>query len=187
MRPFAFLARKRSARHPDQYKELVLRHLYALLRLYPGGPEAIVKDFPGVSEVIPVSLSQGCTPQYAAVYMAGSILAKKVEPLTPDERAYISSQLQRIDLQTLRAATRDVMAGKSGPIEIALGTLVFGNAIVTATTLFDNSEIDQSAFDEFASEISGALAGKNFEQRSFEKVSGAIDGLENVLHSISQP
>jgi len=187
MRWFAFLARKRPARNLSQYRDQVLRRLHDLLYLYPGGRDDIVNDYPGIFEVIRVSFAQGNTPQYAALYMAGSILAKMVEPLTADERAFIFGQLQRVKLQTLRAATRDVVAGNSGPIEIAFGTLVFGNAIVTATTLLDNAEVDQSAFDMFESEISGALVGKTSEQRSFERVSSAIDNLENALHSISKP
>ena len=186
MRWFAFPARKRAARNLSHYKDQVIRRLHDLLYLYPGGRDNIITDYPGIFEVIRVSFAQGNTPQYAALYMAGSILAKMVEPLTVDERAYISKQLQRIELQMLIEVTRHVVGGNSGPMKIAFGTLIFGNAIVAATSLLDNSEIEQSAFDIFASELSGALAGKTFEQRSFDRISSAIDDLENALHSISK-
>ena len=97
--------------------------------------------------------------------------------MPPKSPAEYHSQLQQIDMRQVRALLKDVMAGKSLPQEIAFGTIMFGTAIMMAKTYLEDKEVDQSAYDMFASEVFGALAGKSSQQRSSERIEADLDEL----------
>jgi hypothetical protein len=165
---FKFLERQK-------YKKQVLGSLYAVLYLYPRGRDKIVKDHPGVREAIKSNFADGTKPQRAALLMAGSILANVVETLSPDQRALINGQLQQLDMRQVRAMLKDVMAGKPLPQGIVFGSIMFGTAIMMAKTYLEDKEVDQFDYDNFASEVFGALAGKSFNERSRERIEATLD------------
>jgi len=186
VRWFAFLRQERRNRNPTTYKYQVLDCLHSLLYPYPGGRENIIKDYPGILDVIRIKFTEGGKPERTALDMAGSILAKLVEPLTADDRSNIVLQLGHLDLRMLKTMMNDARDGKSRELtdtvvqraaEDRFHILMFGNALVVAKTHFDNGEVDQSAYDTFTSEVFGALAGKPFEQRSTERILNALDNL----------
>jgi hypothetical protein len=95
----------------QKYKKQVFGSLYAVLYLYPRGRDAIVKDYPGIRDAIKSNYSEGTTPQRAALFMAGSILAKQALGDRPgmlprDWRLQGSAWLRRTFLITLASAGR---------------------------------------------------------------------------------
>jgi hypothetical protein len=70
------------------------------------------------------------------------------------------------------------MEGKATdfPDGLTFETVVVSMSIFTAKFLLDDGEIEQSEFEMFNSEIFGALAGKNSDQRASERLSGWFDG-----------
>src|SRR5262245_22000656 len=120
---FKFLQRRR-------YKKQVLKYLYALLCLYPRGPNKIAKDYPGVLSAIDSHFADQMSPQRSAVYLAASVLTNEVKTLTDEQCLLIRHQLPQLKVAKLL----EVMAGKAPkfPDDIAFGAIMFGVSILIA-------------------------------------------------------
>lgn len=165
---FAFLKRSR-------YRNEVLGCLYALLYFYPRGRDAILKDYPGVEAAIKSHFEDSFPYERAAIYTAASLLTNLAETLTIEQRRLIAGQIQSVPLSELKAAIGSAMNGKPIPAGMVFGTIMFGNAILVASTMALKKEIDQSDAEMLSSEVYGALAGMSADQRSSERIAATFD------------
>ena len=154
------------------YRRLVLNHLHSLLWFYPGGRKNIVKDNPGTFAAIRNDVR--AAPQ-AAMLVATSILTKAAETLTDEQRGMILNQLRTLDPEYFRKIALSFMEKKEGatiPDGIALGTLLYGTALILGHGMLCDKEIEEGNFDTFRSEVMRALEGKPAGERSSTRLDG---------------
>jgi hypothetical protein len=156
-----------------KFRKEVTARLNAMLLFYPGGVKNIARNYPGAKNAINDHCDAGdITHARSAVMVAGSILANEFEHLDPSDRDAIRQQLGQMDFAQFKEALR---GNVQMPPNMMSGTSLAALALVMAEIDLNSGEITEDHFKSFTSEINGALRGKNFDQRSSERLSNILD------------
>lgn len=144
-----------------------------MLMLYPGGVKNLTRNYPNLQSAIDGNFDAGGISRgRSALMIAGSVITNELEALSQSDRDAIRRQLAEIDLNQFKQALRG--NGQLSP-DIMGGTSFVALAYVVAGSDLDSGEATEEEFNDFASEIRGALQGKNFSQRSYERTRDALD------------
>jgi hypothetical protein len=143
-----------------------------MLLFYPGGVKNLASKYPNLANAIDGNFDAGgITQARSALLCAGSILTNEFEALDPSDRDAIRRQLGQIDFPQFKEALR----GNGQMPDTLIGTKLAALALVMAEIDLKTGEVDEDQFKSFASEINGALQGKNFSERSYERTRDTLD------------
>lgn len=156
-----------------KFRNEVIARINAMLLFYPGGVKTLARNYPNLANAINDHFDQGdMTHARSALLCASSIITNEFEALDQSDRDAIWQQMGKIDFAKFKEALR---GNVQIPRDIMAGTSLAGLALVMAEIDLNKGEIDQDNFDDFASEIKGALQGKEFAQRSYERMRDKMD------------
>jgi len=156
-----------------KFRNEVMARVNAMLLFYPGGVKNLARNYPNLETAIDGNFDDGgISHGRSAVMIAASVIANEFEALNPNDRDAIRRQLATIDLNQFKHALR---GNGQIPQDTMGGTSLAALAIVMADIELNNGEITQDHFNDFVSEIKGALQGKNFSQRSYERTRDTLD------------
>ncbi len=144
-----------------------------MLLFYPGGVKNLARNYPNLGSAIDGNFDAGgISHGRSALLIAGSVLSNEFEHLDPNNRDAIRRQLGKIDFEQFKQTLR---GRGQAPQDIMSGTSLAALALVMAEIEFKNGEVTEDDFKNFASEINGALQGKDFAQRSYERTRDTMD------------
>lgn len=144
-----------------------------MLLFYPGGVKNLARNYPNIANAINGHFDDGgITHARSALLCAGSILTNEFEALDPSDRDAIRQQLGKIDFTKFKETLR---GNVKIPRDMMAGTSLAALALVMAEIDLKNGEITEDNFEDFASEIKGALQGKDFAERSYERTRDTLD------------
>lgn len=156
-----------------KFRNEVIARVNAMLLFYPGGVKNLARNYPNIANAINGHFDDGgITHARSALLCAGSILTNELEALDPSDRDAIRQQLGKIDFAKFKDALR---GNVQIPRDIMAGTSLAALALVMAEIDLKKGEIDNDNFDDFVSEINGALQGKDFADRSYERMRDKMD------------
>src|SRR5258708_11006683 len=155
-----------------KFRNEVIAKVNAMLLFYPGGVKNLARNYPNLGSAIDGNFDAGgISHGRSALLIAGSVISNEFEHLDPNDRDAIRRQLGKIDFEQFKQTLR----GKGqAPQDIMGGTSLAALALVMAEIELKNGEVTEDDFKNFASEISGALQGKNFSERSYERTRDTI-------------
>lgn len=156
-----------------KFRRDVMGRLDAMLLFYPGGVRQMHKNYPGLASAIDGHInSGGISAARSALLLAGSLLANEFEHLPAQDRGAVHHQLTTMNFEAFKQALR---GGLTPPDGLLLGTSLAALAFFLAQTSVQNSEVSESDFNNFASELFGALEGKSFAERSDARIRDTLD------------
>jgi hypothetical protein len=144
-----------------------------MLLFYPGGVRQMHKNYPGLASAIDGHITSGGTSAaQSALLLAGSLLANEFEHLPAQDRGNVHHQLTTLNYEAFKLALRGSVKPPEG---LLLGTSLAALAFFLAQTSVHTKEVSENDFDNFASELFGALEGKSFEERSAARIRDTLD------------
>jgi hypothetical protein len=144
-----------------------------MLLFYPGGVKNLARNYPNLGTAIDDHFVKGgISLGHSAMMIAASVIANEFEALSPGDRDAIRRQLAGLDLNQFKLTLR---GNGQVPQSTLAGTSLAALALVMADIEFNNGEITKDNLDDFVSEIRGSLQGKNFSQRSYERMRDTMD------------
>ncbi|MGA2056825.1 MAG: hypothetical protein ABSG88_16115 [Bradyrhizobium sp.] len=156
-----------------KFRNEVIARVNAMLLFYPGGVKNLARNYPNLGSAIDGNFDAGGISQgRSALLIAGSIISNEFEHLDPNDRDVIRRQLGKIDFEQFK---RTLRGNGQRPQDIMGGTSLAALALVMAEIELKNGEVSEDDFKNFASEVSGALQGKGFAQRSYERTRDTMD------------
>jgi hypothetical protein len=159
----------------QQYKQAVLKYLYALLCMRPRPSRSILKDYPGVVVAIDSHFAEQMPPPRSAIFLAAAVLTNDLKELTLEQCLVIRQQLSTLKLSPLY----ELMIGKAANLsdDVSRCAVMIGTSILVGKQLVDQINITQSDYETFSYRVRGALEGKTADERYSERVSTLLSQL----------
>jgi hypothetical protein len=159
-----------------KYRKDALSQVKALLWFYPAGRDQLQSHYPNIGKVIADNVGGDYSPDQTAMLIAGSILAHVAENATAEQRAEIWDQWAGYDHAVLRQTVLDLFYNKgSVPAGLLPGTVFYATAMMIAKALLDDGKVEERNYENFRSEVLGALSGKSPDERQRERVAGLFE------------
>jgi hypothetical protein len=156
-----------------KFRNEVMARVNAMLLFYPGGVKNLARNYPNLGSAIDGNFDAGgISHGRSALLIAGSVLSNEFEHLEPNDRDVIWQELGKIDFNQFKLMLRGSV---QRPQDLMGGTSLAALALTMAEIELNRGEVTEEDFKNFSSEISGALQGKNFGQRSYERTRDAMD------------
>jgi len=163
-----------------QYRAELFVNVMQLLILYPGGADALKKDYPGIKSALADHAKQGTPIHHAAVMIAASVLGDLASKVPEDAKASIHEQLRNLDYELFQDYLVQRLRGETSiklDESITYGTMIFAAAFCIGDQWAEHGKVERDDFRLITSEVVGALRGLSRGERSSGRIMRALDGV----------
>jgi hypothetical protein len=166
-----------------QYRTDLFVNIMQLLILYPGGAEALKRDYPGIKNAMSDHAKQSTPIYQAAIMISASVLGDLASKVPAHARQNMIDQLRALDYERFSDYLVAHLKGETSLTEfdpsVTYGTMIFAAAFCVGDQWAESGKVERDDLRLITSEVLGALQGQTSSERSTRRISRVLDDIIN--------